>query len=316
MITIKEIRPNMNTSSNNVVFSNAHHPARKYCEWWYFTFFFAPKSVVSGIFKIENKTPEVWIFLKEAGQEAIYLRRTFSFKDFSASREHCDVRIGDNAFWEESGSYKVKISFPEIQLEASFKKSFDWGDNLIARQLSKKEKIFWLVPCVRGKFSGKLTAKGKAKFISGSAFHDHVWHNISAIKMFRSFKEWFWGINYSAKETHLFANVDMGKRGKFNFIFSNDGSQNLKIVDDQDTLATNVDPALELDRIYWDKMVSKLELADKDPVNQWGNSFLTKFFTNKILGFSQYHCFGKEDDKAENWDYSEILQRRSRTSRR
>ena len=72
MIGIKAIKQNMNTKINNAVFSNAHHPAKKYCEWWYFTLFFEPKSVISGIFKIENKTPEIWIFIKKENQAHKY----------------------------------------------------------------------------------------------------------------------------------------------------------------------------------------------------------------------------------------------------
>jgi len=126
---------------NNAIFSNAHHPAKKYSEWWYFTLFFKPKSVISGIFKIENKTPEIWIFIKKEGQKPIFIRKAFSFKDFSASTEHCQVHLDHNIFEEKNGSYRIKINFPEIKLNVSFKKTFDWTDNIISQPLGKKEKI-------------------------------------------------------------------------------------------------------------------------------------------------------------------------------
>lgn len=302
----------MLTEINNYCFSNAHHPAKKYCEWWYFTFFFGEKNVVSGIFKIENKLPEVWIFVKEVGRKAVYIRKTFSHKNFFASTEECDVRIGDNFFRERDGVCKVKINFPEIKLEASFKKTCCWNDNLIERQLGKAEKIFWLVPCVKGRFSGRLKFGDKTETISGLAFHDHVWHNINAIRMFKNFKEWFWGISYSAKETHLYASVDMGKRGRFKFIFSSDGKSQSKMVDYEAAGQVSKEAFINVDPVCWNKMAAKLKTAEKDPVNQWGNSVLIKFFTNKVLGFSQYHCFSKEGGRPENWDYLEILQRRAR----
>jgi hypothetical protein len=294
----------MNTKINNAVFSNAHHPAKKYCEWWYFTLFFEPKSVISGIFKIENKTPEIWIFIKKENQAPVYIRKKFPYKSFSASEKCCEVRIGDNIFVEKNGAYQVKINFPELTLDVVFKRTLIWDDNLIERPLSKKEKISWLVPCVKGEFSGKLILAGKTETISGLAFHDHVWHNINAIKMLRNFKEWFWGISYSAKETLLYVDVNLGKRGDFKFVFFSDGKKNLKIID-----------GLDAKNSHWNKVLKKLKLVEKDSVNTWGDSILIKFFTNKLLGFSQYHCFGNKDYEPENWDYIEILQRGRRSPR-
>ncbi len=300
----------MNTEKNRAVFSDAHHPAKKYCEWWYFTFFYGPGDVAAGIFKIENNVPEIWIFVKESGQEAVYLRRKFPRKLFSASTEKCDVRIGENYFREVNGGYEINFDLGQVRLDVKFHRTIDWPDNIIERDLGEGEEVRWIVPCLKGEFSGTISVADKTKDIGGLAFHDHVWHNISQVKMYPDFKSWLWGINYSPDGFSLYAKVDFGPRRKFSFIFSLSGDARLRVIDDPRLLIDKSPDSSVIEISYQGKSLHRLKLFVKEPIYQWGNNFLVKFFIHKLLRISQYHCLGEEDDQPHNWDYLEILEKR------
>jgi hypothetical protein len=300
----------MTTPANSEIFSDAHHPAEKYCEWWYFTFFYGQGDMIAGIFKIENKVPEVWVFVKETKRDPIYIRRKFPLTSFSAAQDHCNVEIGKNYFREKSGCYEIKINLGKVEIEVTFKSTFAWPDNIIERDLGGGERVRWIVPCVKGYFYGKLNISGECCKFAGLAFHDHVWHNINSFKMLRYFKNWFWGINYSPDGFFLYASVDLGKRKKFKFVFSGEGSNRLKLIDDPELQIKKTKKMSEVEIDYQGKVLNKINIFAKEPIYQWGENGLIKFFVHKLLGLSQYHCLGKEETRPDNWNYLEILEKR------
>jgi len=301
----------MTTAASSIPFSDAHHPAKKYCEWWYFTFFYGENDVIAGIFKIENKTPEIWVYLKEHDKKPFYLRKKFVFSDFSASQEHCDVKIGKNYFREKKGRYEMKIDLGKIKLKVEFKATYSWPDNIIERHLGGKVMARWIVPCPKGKFSGKLFFGGISRAISGMAFHDHVWHNINALSTFYGFKDWLWGISFTPGGFFLYASVNLGKKKRLKFVFSGEGDKKLKIVDDPLLRIERTKDLSEVKIIYGDKVLNKIIMNSREPIYQWGENQIIKLLIHRLLGLSQYHCVGHKTESSDYRHYLEILKKRS-----
>jgi hypothetical protein len=309
MIFTKARKPNTNSGLSEENFSDASHPVKRYTEWWYFNFFYNKNDAVAGIFKIENNVPEIWIFIKEKGKKEIYQRRKFKFKKFKASTKHCDTEIAGNYFREKNGRYEIKINFGSVKLDVKFKNNYDWPDNKIYRDIGRGQKIFWICPCVRGKVSGTLEFDGEKKYISGIIFHDHVWHNIGAISIYRDFKGWFWGVNYYSDGFSLYADVDLGRRGDYRFFFSDRGGKRLKVVDDPELQFKKGKAMREIDIVYKKKVLHRIALDQRTSIYQWGTGRIIKFIVHRLLGLSQYHCLGTEKNVNTDRDYIEILQK-------
>jgi len=189
-----------------MTFSNYWHPAKKYDEWWYFTLFCDDGCLISGNFKISGKKPTLWVFVNEKGKRGVYFSKTFSFSEFSASKDSFSVRIGDSFFEEKDGLFVLKVDINGLVLDVSFKGVIDWNDNVLEKRMRDGQQVNWIVPCLKGSFDGVLDFKGEKRNIAGSAFHDYVWHNLNVSSMLR-FKEWFWGIGYGEDFSCLFVDV-------------------------------------------------------------------------------------------------------------
>ena len=171
-------------------------------EWWYFDSKLEDGTTLVIVFYTKNMfkvqsliNPMISITLtSESGETLIDHVITASRDDFSASREYCDVRIGQNKFSGNLKNYRIIIDSPEIRADITLEGTvppYRAGTGHAFFHKNNKETFFaWLNAVPQGKVNGSLTINNSTKEISGSGYHDHNWGDAPMPFLLH---HWYWG---------------------------------------------------------------------------------------------------------------------------
>lgn len=166
-------------------------------EWWYFDSNLADGSKVVIVFYTKRMTDL-------HGPTAAYATFNVDYKDgtkqerylpspiFSASREHCDVQIGNCTFNGDLTHYTIHMEgYNNFHCEIEFTAETDsWRPETGHLFFGNQEKYFaWLVAVPRGKMNIKYTLGDITVDTTGTCYHDHNWGNASLHKII---DHWYW----------------------------------------------------------------------------------------------------------------------------
>ena len=192
-------------------------------EWWYFDVIdsntgCALKLVAHlGTDPLRKKIlPKIAISVKTPTERQSFIK-SHSLNDFNASRDLCDVRIGDefHAFVEsrfQGNLYRVTVKMNEFYGEVAFVPEIEgWkplGDTINVTKGRKKGAFSWVVPVPRAKVEGEFSL-GKKKYVIKEAvgYHDHnYWEVDVRNKLFMddAISKWYWGRFFSRNYTIIF----------------------------------------------------------------------------------------------------------------
>lgn len=171
-------------------------------EWWYFDTKLEDNTTLVIVFYTKNLLslpssikPMITITLTD-DSGATLLDHVIQAEpaDFSASRDHCEVHIGNNLFQGNLDDYLIHIDSPAVKADIRLQRtvpSYRAGTGHAYFQKGKKESFFaWLNAVPQGKVTGTLMINGSEKPLAGSGYHDHNWGDIP---MPRILHHWYWG---------------------------------------------------------------------------------------------------------------------------
>lgn len=171
-------------------------------EWWYFDAKLEDHTTLVIVFYTKNILkvhtsikPMITITLTDESGSTLfdYVIQADS-ADFSASRDHCDVRIGSNIFRGNLNEYQIQIKSTEVKANITLNRtvpSYRAGTGHAYFKNRNKESFFaWLNAVPQGTVSGTLMINGSEKKLSGSGYHDHNWGDIPMTKILH---HWYWG---------------------------------------------------------------------------------------------------------------------------
>jgi hypothetical protein len=132
-------------------------------------------------------------------------------KLFSASRESCDVRIGDSFLRGGYPRYEISMEAEGDRVDLVFESEVPgWkpgkGANLVPFPMMKT--MGWLVPVPRAKVRGTLTVAGKDVEVSGHGYHDHNW---GETPIFHVVDNWHWGHIVSGDLAITWSDITMSR---------------------------------------------------------------------------------------------------------
>lgn len=170
-------------------------------EWWYFQAAFANGySAVAILWPMNYSRPwrrqctiQLSIY-KPDGTHAkhyIFPRREL----FSASRDRCDVRIGDSYARFSGGRYEVRVEAEDDILDLVLEPTVPgWkpaGDAVDRLPFPRFNTMGWLVPAPMARARGSLLVGGKrVELEGGHGYHDHNW---GEAPIFHAVDNWHWG---------------------------------------------------------------------------------------------------------------------------
>jgi hypothetical protein len=204
-------------------FDNSWHPRRStYKEWWYFTLFCDDGTKIAGALFVTQKDAGIW--LSYYGKNNREYERMYPLPKFTASKERCEVSLGKNRFSCDDVRLEMHLEEKDIILDVTARNTARWGDNTLAYKIEDYQ-LHWIVPFLRGEFTGRVRIGKTDKVISGLVFHDHVWHNLKGnLDLLLNMRSWNWGIGYTKDSSLLYVHVDYKKKPfKFLCIHDKDG---------------------------------------------------------------------------------------------
>jgi hypothetical protein len=172
-------------------------PAGKTYEWWYtdcessdgtriVLIFFTKES----FFTFQKPNPTVQLDLTLPDGTKIY--KTFSEgqgRIIQASREKCDVSVGDCSLRQVGGTFEIHYQHENIRFHLVLKPSLPmWRPGTGYLSLGGGD-FAWLVPVPSADMQGTLSVSGEIRKITGYGYHDHNWGNIN---MYLLLNQWYW----------------------------------------------------------------------------------------------------------------------------
>jgi hypothetical protein len=203
-------------------------------EWWYFDSHLSDGSSLVIVFFTKEMmnpggklAPIASFELNRPGQPPLRLETHVSPDAFSASRDRCDVRIGENTFRGDLHEYDIHFSHGDVTVDVKLTGQVPaWRPSSGHMTFGEKDEHFfaWLPSVPQGKVSVDLTIGGNKEHLEGVGYHDHNWGDVAMMKLIN---HWYWGRaqagDYSIVASYIFAEKAYGSAELPIFMLAKDG---------------------------------------------------------------------------------------------
>lgn len=137
----------------------------------------------------------------------------FPASEWLASRETCEVAVGENTVRGYYPEYRVHFRHGDLACDLLFTNLLPgWtrgtGEVMFGRP-DRKRVFGWVVAQPRARVEGTLTVDGVTREVSGLGYHDHNWGN-AFLPLYVS--HWIWGRLFHERLTMIFAEVNTSRR--------------------------------------------------------------------------------------------------------
>ena len=166
-------------------------------EWWYFDCELEDGSKIAMTYLTKSYTvPEKGLapfirfnYSKTDGSE---IARTLTFKaeEFSASKEKCDVKIGNNTFRGDLKLYNIHIEFEDFSCDIKLENEFESWRPGTGYYKFGSDYLAWMVATPQGSVKAKIKEGNNIKELNGHGYHDHNW---GETPMNNIIHHWYWG---------------------------------------------------------------------------------------------------------------------------
>jgi hypothetical protein len=116
----------------------------------------------------------------------------FAAEEWSAAREHTDVRIGANRFEGDLHEYRIQATADELSVDMTLTGQIPPWRPATGHMLFGPEhelEFAWLPSVPQGTVTGSYTVDGVTTAVSGVGYHDHNWGNVGLTKIIH---DWYW----------------------------------------------------------------------------------------------------------------------------
>jgi hypothetical protein len=168
-------------------------------EWWYFDAHLDDGATLVVVFFTKNFTdigrplaPMIRIDLDLPDGTSYKKIAEWKPEEYSASRDRCDVRIGDNSFSGDLHSYTITARIDDIAVDVNLIGEIPaWrprtGHMYFGRQ--DEQEFNWLPAVPQGKVDATYSVGGKTHTALGVGYHDHNWGNAPINSLINN---WYW----------------------------------------------------------------------------------------------------------------------------
>jgi hypothetical protein len=112
--------------------------------------------------------------------------------EFHASRERCDVRIGENTFKGDLQTYQVNVKLEDVQASVTLHREVpSWREATghVFFGAQEEHHVAWLPAVPQGRVEVELKVDGERRTLQGTGYHDHNWGNVTLRKVI---DHWYW----------------------------------------------------------------------------------------------------------------------------
>ena len=212
-------------------------------EWWYFDSHLEDGTSIVVVFYTKPTTtlnlpltPYMTINITRPDGEIIDRFLTTEPEVFSASKDGCDVRIGDNRFVGDLNSYRINATIEDVSVDIELTGEVSaWRPrtgHMYFGHEGEPEKLFsWLPAVPQGEVKASYTI-GDAQFeATGTGYHDHNWGDTPMQDLMH---DWYWARAkigpYTVIASYITATEEYGYQPLTVFMLAKDG---MLVVDDE-----------------------------------------------------------------------------------
>lgn len=171
-------------------------PNKKSFEWWYFDANFENGATLVLTFYTKSPSnaagkpdPQIQIvYTDPQGKKHTFLKN-FPVSQFSAEKQKCDLKFGNNTVSGNLKKYQIHLELPEISGDIEFDRVAP-SYSTATKDTSKPEYFGWFPAIPYGNVSGNINYQGREINLKGNGYHDHNW-GIIDIKDVCDY--WYWG---------------------------------------------------------------------------------------------------------------------------
>jgi len=178
--------------------TDPHHPGQY--EWWYLDAHLDDGATLVITFATKDIThpntglrPLIIADLDLPDGRRIHRVAHVDPELFSAQRDHCDVRMGDNIFRGDLHDYTVHLTLDDLLVEVTLHGTTEpWRPG--AGQIlfgEGPDRVFgWLPSVPSGTVDVRYTVDETSHVSAGDGYHDHNW---GTVPLARVVNNWYWG---------------------------------------------------------------------------------------------------------------------------
>jgi hypothetical protein len=203
-------------------------------EWWYFDAHLddGAKLVVvfftKGFTDIDKPlTPMIRVDLDLPDGTSHHREAEFTPEEFSAAREHCDVRIANNSFSGDLHTYKIIVRLDDLAVDVSLTGEVPaWrpGTGHWYFGTHDEHEFNWLPAVPQGAVEVTYRVAGTSSHASGVGYHDHNWGNAPMNSLIN---HWYWARGqagpYTVVASYITAEQRYGSAELPVFLLAKDG---------------------------------------------------------------------------------------------
>jgi hypothetical protein len=168
-------------------------------EWWYFDVHLdnGAKCVVAFMDKdlvaaSRPLSPLLRIELELPDGRKIERLVPHKAAQWSASKDHADVRLGDNTFAGDLHTYRITAAAEGVSVDFTLVGTVPpWrpATGVMVFGAERDKEFAWLPSVPEGAVTGSYTVDGVATPVTGVGYHDHNWGNVALPSVVH---DWYW----------------------------------------------------------------------------------------------------------------------------
>lgn len=199
-------------------------------EWWYFDSKYQDGSSLVIIFFTKPVTSfaskfQPYVSLDYVNPNGDELHTKCVSKEYSFSKDKCDVRIGDCYIRGDLKHYDIYFKNEEAECKLTLDGSVpSWRPDSGHIYFGKKDFFAWLPSVPEGVVRGTLEISKHKIELAGTGYHDHNWGNKLMIMLMN---DWYWGRakigDYVVVSSYIYANKKDGYKAIPIFMLAKDG---------------------------------------------------------------------------------------------
>jgi hypothetical protein len=166
-------------------------------EWWYFDSHLHDGSSLVIVFYTKPQldpggalAPFASLELNRPGRPKLLLETHVSASAFSARRDRCDVRIGENTFRGDLHHYDIHFAHDGVAADVTLTGQVPSWRPTSGYMCFGEHFFAWLPSVPQGDVSVDLNTRGHKEHLQGVGYHDHNWGDASMAKLIN---HWYWG---------------------------------------------------------------------------------------------------------------------------
>jgi len=220
-------------------------PSQPNIEWWYFDSLLEDGAKLAVTFCTKDGSgahqglePLVEIDLDLPDGRRLMKYGRFEAADFEASKDGCDVRIGEYQFTGDLHEYTITAVAEDVSAEIRLEGvTQSWRPETGHVVFGDEgEFLAWLIAVPMGKVTATYKIGDEVHEATGTGYHDHNWMNQPYLQMGHLIDHWYWGRGHvgaysfvtayiTAAEKYGLATVPLYMLARDGKVIADDGSK-------------------------------------------------------------------------------------------